>query len=190
MFADANKPFVLEHPHAVNDLLTALLLDEANPRRTQDGADTLQAISATALENLALSEVGKVALRSHKGVMEGLRTLQKEAMSDGARKSASVALFELDEVARQKMKEVAGASSDDDAVIVKHVMLSYSWEHQETAKRINSGLKERGYAVWIDIEKMQGSTVEAMADAVEDAAVMCYGISQAYKESTNCRLGE
>ena len=35
---------------------------------------------------------------------------------------------------------------------------------------------------------MQGSTVEAMADAVEDAAVMCYGISQAYKESTNCRM--
>ena len=27
-----------------------------------------------------------------------------------------------------------------------------------------------------------------MADAVEDAAVMCYGISQAYKESTNCRM--
>ena len=27
-----------------------------------------------------------------------------------------------------------------------------------------------------------------MADAVEGAAVMCYGISQAYKESTNCRM--
>ena len=27
-----------------------------------------------------------------------------------------------------------------------------------------------------------------MADAVEDAAVVCYGISQAYKESTNCRM--
>ena len=27
-----------------------------------------------------------------------------------------------------------------------------------------------------------------MADAVEDAAVMCYGISKAYKESTNCRM--
>ena len=35
---------------------------------------------------------------------------------------------------------------------------------------------------------MQGSTVEAVSEAVEDAAVMCYGISQAYKESTNCRL--
>ena len=35
---------------------------------------------------------------------------------------------------------------------------------------------------------MQGSTVEAMSSAVEGAAVMCYAISQAYKESANCRL--
>ena len=27
-----------------------------------------------------------------------------------------------------------------------------------------------------------------MADAVEDAAVVCYGVSGAYKESANCRL--
>ena len=35
---------------------------------------------------------------------------------------------------------------------------------------------------------MQGSTVEAMSSAVEGAAVMRYAISQAYKESANCRL--
>ena len=35
---------------------------------------------------------------------------------------------------------------------------------------------------------MQGSTVEAMADAVENCAVICCGISKAYKESTNCRM--
>ena len=55
-------------------------------------------------------------------------------------------------------------------------------------KRLNIALKKRDYDVWIDVEKMQGSTVEVMAGAVEGAAVMCYGISQAYKESANCRL--
>ena len=30
--------------------------------------------------------------------------------------------------------------------------------------------------------------VQAMAAAVEEAAVVCYGISNAYKESVNCRL--
>ena len=72
--------------------------------------------------------------------------------------------------------------------VVEHVMLSYNWDHQSVIKRVNSALQSRGYTVWIDIEKMQGSTVEAMSAAVEDAAVMCYGVSQAYKESANCRL--
>ena len=27
-----------------------------------------------------------------------------------------------------------------------------------------------------------------MSEAVEECAVMCYGISKAYKESTNCRM--
>ena len=66
--------------------------------------------------------------------------------------------------------------------------LIYNWDHQAAIKRLNTALKARDYTVWIDIEKMQGSTVEVMSEAVEDAAVMCYGISQAYKESTNCRL--
>ena len=66
-------------------------------------------------------------------------------------------------------------------------MLSYSWEQQAVIKRVHASLVARGYSTWIDYEKMQGSTVEAMADAVESAAAMCYGISQGYKESGNCR---
>ena len=44
---------------------------------------------------------------------------------------------------------------------------------------MHRSLVSRGYTVWIDIEKMQGSTVEAMASAVEGAAVLVYGISSA-----------
>ena len=71
---------------------------------------------------------------------------------------------------------------------VEHIMLSYNWDHQPTIKRINASLQSRGYTVWIDVEKMQGSTVEAMADAVEGASMFLYAISKAYKESTNCRM--
>ena len=67
-------------------------------------------------------------------------------------------------------------------------MLSYNWKHQVTIKRLNVALKARSYNVWIDIEKMQGSTVEAMSEAVENCAVMCYAVAREYKESTNCRM--
>ena len=105
-------------------------------------------------------------------------------MSEEAKQCASSALFELDEQVRSAVaaKKVAVVAA------VEHIMLSYNWGNQEVIKRINGALKNRGYVVWIDIEKMQGSTVEVMSAAVEDCAVMCYDISQAYKESANCRL--
>ena len=125
-------------------------------------------------------------------------------MTKAARQYASGALFELDEVARQKAKDAATAAKEAAAAhpaaaassidgsnsceAAEHVMLSYNWDHQSVIKRINAALQGRKYTVWIDIEKMQGSTVEAMSAAIEDAAVVVYGISKAYKESTNCRL--
>eukprot|EP01048_Picozoa_sp_COSAG05_P019267 COSAG05_NODE_2974_length_2448_cov_2.235419_2_plen_289_part_00 len=200
VISDANKLAVVQHSHAIDDLVAGLLVDQ-DPlnRRAQDGAIKLQTTCALALQNLALSDIGKDPLRSHDGVMSALRKMTAEeggaGMSEEARRYASGALFELDEALRQKVKakaaEAAESSSQEEgssSAAVEHVMLSYNWDHQVAIKRINTALKARNYTVWIDIEKMQGSTVEAMADAVEDCAVMCYGISKAYKESTNCRM--
>ena len=44
-----------------------------------------------------------------------------------------------------------------------------------------------GYEVWIDLDKMGGSTLQAMAEAVEDAAVILMSVCRKYKESRNCR---
>eukprot|EP01047_Picozoa_sp_COSAG01_P038713 COSAG01_NODE_3157_length_6489_cov_11.663380_2_plen_992_part_00 len=193
VIADANKPFILEHSTAIDDMVQGLLADHSSPRRAQDGAGKLQEICALALQNLALSDVGKAPLRSHPTVITSLRTvsLVEGGMTEKARQYAMGALFELDETARQKAKDVAATAkvaASTKGETVGHVMLSYNWGYQDVIKRINSALKARGYTVWIDIEKMQGSTVEAMADAVDDAVVVCYGISQAYKQSANCRL--
>ena len=35
---------------------------------------------------------------------------------------------------------------------------------------------------------MQGSTVDAMADAIDAAVSVIYGVSLDYKESANCRM--
>ena len=64
----------------------------------------------------------------------------------------------------------------------EHVMLSYEWSCQETVKRIRSSLAGRGYRVWLDIDCMSGSTMDAMSDAVDSAAAVCYAVSPAYKE--------
>jgi len=56
------------------------------------------------------------------------------------------------------------------------------------AIKVKDALKKRGIKVWIDIEQMGGSTLEAMANAIEKSRIICVGFSQKYKASPNCRM--
>ena len=71
----------------------------------------------------------------------------------------------------------------------KHVMISYNWEQQPVMMKIRDELKGAGYSVWMDVDKIGGSTLEAMALAVENSAVILVAVSRKYKESANCRSG-
>lgn len=67
------------------------------------------------------------------------------------------------------------------------VMISYSWRDKETVYKIRDTLKQNGITYWIDVEKMSGSTTEAMSAAVENCTIflMCY--SKNYFQSKNCQ---
>lgn len=67
-----------------------------------------------------------------------------------------------------------------------HLMISYNWGHQTELLKIRDALKERGYDVWMDVDEMSGATMDAMAEAVEDAAAVLLCFSKKYKESKNC----
>ena len=71
----------------------------------------------------------------------------------------------------------------------KHIMISYNWEQQPLMLNIRDSLKGCGYKVWIDVDKIGGSTLQAMASAVENSAVILIAVSRKYKESANCRSG-
>ncbi|XP_072020743.1 uncharacterized protein [Amphiura filiformis] len=68
-----------------------------------------------------------------------------------------------------------------------HVMISYQWDSQERAVYIRDKLREHGYKVWFDLDDMKGDIVDAMADAVQNSAVVLMCMSERYKESSNCR---
>lgn len=66
-------------------------------------------------------------------------------------------------------------------------MLSYCWSEQPLVIALKHALTALGYSVWLDLEQMQGSTLAAMADAVERAAAVVVVFSRRYRESANCR---
>ena len=47
---------------------------------------------------------------------------------------------------------------------------------QVTVIRIVRSLQRRGYDVWLDIDRLKGSTVDAMGNAVDDAELMLWGV--------------
>jgi hypothetical protein len=217
--SDANKLLMLEFAGTIDTLLCCLLLEEDDPRRKQDGADALQETAAQVLEELALFGPGLEMLRCHEPAIEALDKLTKQG-SKAAQARAAATLFQMrpksDDGDDDRLHEGASDGGKESGLTAskpgqQHIMISYNWGHQQVILRVVASLKSRKYAIWVDVEKMEGSTVDAastsnlpllvtgrpfltsmlcvqMAFAVEGAAVMLVGLSRAYKESTNCRM--
>ncbi|KAI0234222.1 hypothetical protein LSAT2_015588 [Lamellibrachia satsuma] len=66
-------------------------------------------------------------------------------------------------------------------------MISYQWDNQQLMRRIGDKLIEAGFKVWMDVYDMSGSTLEAMAAAVEEASMVLIAASTKYKDSVSCR---
>ena len=69
----------------------------------------------------------------------------------------------------------------------KHIMISYCWKQQPRALQIFEKLKENGKKVWMDIERMEGDSLEKMAEAVEKSAYIICCFSEDYSNSQACR---
>ncbi|XP_060569404.1 uncharacterized protein LOC132727835, partial [Ruditapes philippinarum] len=68
-----------------------------------------------------------------------------------------------------------------------HVMISYQWADQKILRIVRDKIKARGYKVWMDIDEMGGSTLQAISKGVENAAVFLMCMSDKYKHSLFCR---
>ncbi|KAL9979087.1 hypothetical protein ACROYT_G016691 [Oculina patagonica] len=146
--------------------------------------------AALALWNLAFDSKNKEIITKTSGAVSALKKL-KESKNKHVKKAASGALWEIEgkqAYEAEKKKEAASTSASKAAKPTSnHVMISYQWDVQSTMVEVKKKLQAAGYSVWIDLEQMGGSTLEAMANAVENAAVVLVCVSQKYKESANCR---
>ncbi|KAK7473873.1 hypothetical protein BaRGS_00034862, partial [Batillaria attramentaria] len=122
-----------------------------------------------------------------------------EKQTKDCRKSAEGILWELRQELKttDKYRDVAqefldntthnGSETATSGISSGHVMLSYQWANQALVKDIRDHLKQNGFKVWMDIDDLDESTLQGMADAVEGAAVVLTCVSQKYKDSPNCR---
>ena len=152
-------------------------------RWAAETVDECRGAMAETVLQLSLSAVGKQALLAHSGCMRVIRHhagVEQSALST----QCGGALRCLEGAALPRGQTQAAHASEAD----KHLMISYQWDVQQTVLRIVASLKQRGFAVWFDLEEMSGSTLDAMAGAVEGASCVLICMSSKYKASANCRL--
>jgi len=129
-----------------------------------------------------------------RGKSETAMTTPLEEASSRKSADETLVLFLRDEAPaieakhKEARKELERKNSSDSQQRKRHVLLSYNWDHQELAKKVRAELGRRGFEVWFDIEQIHGSTLAAMAEAVENSAAVLVCMSQKYQESQNCRL--
>lgn len=80
------------------------------------------------------------------------------------------------------------SSEDLQRTQLPHVMISYSWAHQEAIVEICRHLRLAEIPYWLDIEQMHGEINDRMAEAIESCGVVIVGVSSKYKLSANCRM--
>lgn len=67
------------------------------------------------------------------------------------------------------------------------LMISYNHGSKPLCLEIYNNLTNDGYRVWIDLQEMHGSTLIAMAQAIEESDIVIYCMTEKYSESRNCQ---
>ena len=140
--------------------------------------DEEKASATRALWMLAFDNNNKEKVRQEEGAMDILHQLQ-QSKNPEVQKAAAGALWELEGKTARHSERMKSSGN--------HVMISYQWDSQEVLVEVKNRLQASGYRVWMDLEQMKGSTLEAMAEAVENASAVLVCVSRRYKESQNCR---
>ncbi|XP_077993207.1 uncharacterized protein LOC144447176 [Glandiceps talaboti] len=173
---DKNKPKIVEA--GVLPLLVKLI---------KEGDEKEQYYSTKTIWNLAFDKSNRDKIKESSDVIETLQQL-KSHESQRVQKAASGALWVIED--QQQGRDNAEKHGEDGEIAetCPHVMISYQWDVQNVMIKVKERLEANGYRVWMDLEQMGGSTLQAMAEAVENSAVILMCLSQKYKDSPNCRV--
>lgn len=68
-----------------------------------------------------------------------------------------------------------------------HIMISYNTGSREACLNIKNELEQIGYKIWIDVDEIHGSSLDSMANAIENSAIVLMCVSEKYRQSINCQ---
>ena len=91
-----------------------------------------------------------------------------------------------DEVIASKsdLKDAAEKKADE---MPSHVMISYNTASRDLCLKIKADIEAAGHKVWIDVNDIHGSSLNSMAEAVENSYCVLICVTEKYRQSINCQ---
>lgn len=139
------------------------------------------------LWNLVFDEKIRENAKKDRDLMQSLKNLYEFTPSDDLRKTCAGITHTINEFPK-KILESKSSTNKRNLSTKNHVMISYNSSARDLCVKIKDKLKSDGFKVWMDIEQIQGSALQSMAEAVENSAVILICITERYYLSPNCRL--
>ncbi|XP_046574454.1 uncharacterized protein LOC124282490 [Haliotis rubra] len=175
---DDNKK-ILTEKGAINVLMTVM----------QEGSDDEREKAVQCVWELAFDKDNQRIFLENAQLMATLRKLNGSLNKKLSKVSGGAlwAITQEEKRENQKLKKKDVAKKDEKVQDAGHIMISYQWADQKMLIKVKEFLKGHNFKVWMDIDNMEGSTLQAMAEAVQNASVVLVCMSERYKLSQNCR---
>ncbi|CAF0737919.1 unnamed protein product [Rotaria sordida] len=146
-----------------------------------------QICACTLIWNLCFDQNVRKVYNEHMKLNQILTTIAQTSSNDELRRTASGCLCTL-MGGPTTTKKTSSTTTTTSTTGNKDIMLSYNHDVQQLSKQIKDHLVADGYNVWIDVERMHGNILDAMADAIENSTIFLMCLTEKYKDSPSCRL--
>lgn len=143
---------------------------------TQFDPEKVQLPALEILMCLTFNNEAEDWLRQNNTFVQHLRTLESNQNTPDLQKVAQGILWRL-----------FSKRDKDKPKFLYDVMISYSHKDKEICHRIYNTLLADKISVWIDLEKMHGAVMQAMANAVEQSRCVLICMSESYSLSPYCQ---
>ncbi|XP_059157845.1 uncharacterized protein LOC131942130 [Physella acuta] len=148
------------------------------------GNEIIQALKL--LWELSFDKDNKVKIQENKTLLKSVKECAKNA-DKRLSSAAEGVLWVIRQDKPEKMDAKEINKKKGSTKSQGHVMISYNWGDQAKLIKIRDVLRSHGFKIWMDIDNITGSSLQAMAEAVEKADVILMCMSEKYKNSLNCR---
>ena len=128
-------------------------------------------------------QICRMLIDEQKRFLEHLRTDVIRSEDAGVQSAVQGILWRLD---NGTSRATAPALIDEDHLHYD-LMISYSHANKDLCLQLYEHLTQLNFRVWLDLENMFGSTIHAMATAIESSSIILVCMSQSYKQSAYCR---